>query len=103
MQLAEFALGQVVGHYKYGYRGIVVDVDPSYQGSEEWYEQTADSRPAKNRPWYYVLADGYECETYVAEEHLFADETTEPMQHPELDSFLKEQDNGRYTTLYTVN
>lgn len=102
MQLAKFSIGQVVGHYKYGYRGIVVDVDPVFSGSDQWYEQVAVSRPDKSRPWYHILVDEHDYETYVAEEHLFADGTEEPVDHPELEDFLIQQGN-QYVTRYTVN
>ncbi len=103
MQLAAFSLGQVVGHLKYGYRGVIVDVDPVFQGSDQWYAKTAVSQPAKDRPWYHVLVDEHEYETYVAEEHLFADASDSPVIHPELDDFLLAKQDGRYTTRHVIN
>ena len=52
---ADFHIGQLVLHAKFGYRGVVFDVDPVFQLSDEWYEQVARSRPPKDRPWYHVL------------------------------------------------
>ena len=25
-----------------------------FQGTDEWYENVAKSKPAKNKPWYHV-------------------------------------------------
>lgn len=44
------AIGQIIRHRKYDYRGVIVDVDPVFQGTEEWYEQMAVSLPPKDRP-----------------------------------------------------
>ena len=52
---ARFEVGQVVQHRRFAYRGVVFDVDPCFQGSDDWYEQVALSRPPKDRPWYHVL------------------------------------------------
>ncbi len=67
MAKPKFFVGQIVYHSRFDYRGVVVDVDGSFQGSEAWYEQVARSRPPKDQPWYRVLVDGGEHETYVAE------------------------------------
>ena len=70
---AKFEVGQVVHHLKFGYRGVVFDVDPCFQGTEEWYEQVARSRPPKDRPWYHVLVHDAAHTTYVAERNLQPD------------------------------
>ncbi|MCH7666958.1 MAG: heat shock protein HspQ, partial [Acidobacteria bacterium] len=38
---ARFEMGQVVDHLLFGYRGVIYDVDPTFQQSEEWYETVA--------------------------------------------------------------
>ena len=53
--VAQFRPGQLIHHKLFDYRGVVVDVDPIFQGSEEWYQQMAQSRPPKAKPWYHVL------------------------------------------------
>ena len=52
---AKFSLGQIVYHSKFKYRGVIVDADPNFQGTDEWYESVAKSKPDKNKPWYHVL------------------------------------------------
>ena len=57
---AKFFVGQIVHHKKFDYRGVVFDVDATFQGTDEWYELVARSRPPKHMPWYHVLVDGAE-------------------------------------------
>ena len=42
----KFAIGQLVHHRLFDYRGAIIDVDATFQGTEEWYEQVAKSRLA---------------------------------------------------------
>ena len=101
---ASFRLGQIVRHKEHGYRGVVYDVDPDYQGSDAWYDRNADSRAAsKQAPWYYVIVDEEDAETYVPEQHLEADDTGEPVWHPELDELFREFRNGVYVPRQWVN
>jgi len=85
---ARFSVGQIVQHLKFDYRGVIIDVDAEFQGSEEWYRQVALSRPPKDKPWYRILVDGADHMTYVAERHLKADKSCKPIAHPELDDFF---------------
>lgn len=92
----KFAIGEVVHHRKYDYRGVIVDVDPVFQGTDEWYEEMAVSRPPKDRPWYHVLVDGAEHSTYVAEQHLEPDPSGHQIEHPALGQFFNRFERGRY-------
>ena len=47
---AKFLIGQIVHHEVFDYTGVVFDIDPFFQGSNEWYEQVAQSRPPKKKP-----------------------------------------------------
>ena len=93
---ALFAPGQLIRHKRFGYRGVVADVDAQFEGTEEWYEQVARSRPPKDRPWYHVLPDGASHTTYVAERHLEDDPSGRPVEHPLLDRFFRGFAGGRY-------
>ncbi|MDX1649859.1 MAG: heat shock protein HspQ, partial [Myxococcota bacterium] len=88
-------------HRRFGYRGVIADVDPVFALSEAWYEEMARSRPPKDRPWYHVLVDGSDQVTYVAERHLEPDGSDEPVQHPLLETFFSELEEGRYRTRRT--
>ena len=59
MPSARFSVGDVVQHKLFDYRGVIVDVDTNFQGTEEWYEVVARSRPPKHRPWYHTVRWSY--------------------------------------------
>lgn len=92
----KFTVGQIVHHQRFGYRGVVVDVDPRFSGTDAWYDTVAKSRPPKDQPWYRVLVDGAEQETYVAERHLEEDWRPEPVAHPAVNQIFSGYENGRY-------
>lgn len=94
---ARFAIGQLVHHVKFDYRGVIVDVDPVFQGTEEWYETVAKSRPPKDQPWYHVLVDGAAHSTYVAERHLEPDASGDQINHPALNQYFDAFTDGRYS------
>jgi len=93
---ARFAVGQLIHHKLFDYRGVVFDVNPIFMGSEEWYERVARSRPPTDRPWYHVLVHGAEHTTYVAERNLEADSSGEPIQHPMIDTLFSRFERGEY-------
>ncbi len=100
---AKFSVGQLVNHKLFGYRGVVFDADPEFQGSEEWYEQVARSRPPKDRPWYHVLVDGATHTTYVAERNLSSDDTGKPIDHPAVENLFDGFGEGGYVRSRSVN
>ena len=70
---AKFSVGALIHHLLFDYRGVVFDVDPEFQGSEDWYAQMARSRPPRDEPWYHVLVHNATHTTYVAERNLDTD------------------------------
>ena len=100
---ANFSPGQLVHHLHFDYRGVVVDVDATFCGSDEWYEQVARSRPPKQTPWYHVLVDGAQHTTYVAERNLEIDPSGESVSHPLLDYYFDDFREGRYRRKRTLN
>ncbi len=99
----KFEPGQIVHHRRFGYRGVVLSVDARFEGSNEWYERVARSRPPKDRPWYHVLVDDSANETYVAERHLELDDSEAPVEHPLLGVFFDELRDGRYVRSRILN
>ncbi|MEE8138053.1 MAG: heat shock protein HspQ [Thermoanaerobaculia bacterium] len=93
---ARFEMGQVVDHQLFGYRGVIYNVDPTFQQSEEWYETVARSRPPKDRPWYHVLPDGAADTTYVAERNLEPATEPTPVHHPLVEEIFESFDGTRY-------
>ncbi len=103
MAKAKFSLGQIVHHRLFDYRGVIFDIDFEYQGSEEWYNTVARSRPPKNQPWYHVLVDNAEHETYVAERNLESSEIGEPIRHPCVALYFSRIEDGIYVSLMRKN
>jgi len=93
---ASFSIGQTIHHRLFDYRGVIVDVDPFFSGSEDWYHTIAQSRPPKDQPWYRVLVDGGEQMTYVAQRNLEDDASGEPIHHPALPQFFRGFQDGVY-------
>jgi heat shock protein HspQ len=100
---AKFSIGQLVIHKLFNYRGVIIDVDPVFQGTDEWYEQMALSRPPRNSPWYHVLVHNAVHETYVAERNLLPDSSGQAVQHPLIDIVFDEFRNGVYIKKHQSN
>jgi len=89
----KYAIGQVVRHRIYPFRGVIFDVDPIFDHTEEWWESIPESvRPPKNQPYYHLLAEN---ETsyyvaYVSEQNLLADDSGEPVGHPQVGEIFGE-------------
>ena len=99
----KFAVGQVVRHSMFDYRGVIVGVDLQFQLSDEWYEHVARSRPPRDRPWYRVLVHGSGQVTYVAERNLSLDSSGDPVDHPLLANYFTEFSEGCYSDRRTIN
>lgn len=96
---AKFSLGQVVRHRVYPFRGVIFDVDPCFNNTEEWYRSIPeDKRPDRNQPFYHLFAENMETEyiAYVSEQNLVADTSGEPIRHPMVAEAFENDAAGRY-------
>ena len=97
---ARFEIGQIVRHRIHPFRGVIFDVDPTFNHSEEWWLSIPeDMRPRKDQPYYHLLAEN-ERTTYVAyvsEQNLLADESGKPVGHPQVSDLFGAFRDGRYT------
>ena len=96
---AKFHLGQVVRHRIYSFRGVIFDVDPVFANTEEWWAAIPEEvRPAKDQPFYHLLAENAEsCYTaYVSEQNLLADDAGGPVGHPQAQVLFDAFDGRRY-------
>jgi heat shock protein HspQ len=100
---AQFQVGQLIRHRLFGYRGVIFDVDPLFEGDEDWYRTMARSRPPRNAPWYHVLVHDATHTTYVAERNLEADDEPEPVRHPLIDELFSSYAHGGYQTRRRAN
>ncbi len=97
--LARFAIGDVVRHRLFDFRGVVFDVDPEFANSEEWYEAIpAEMRPPKDQPFYHLLAENSESAyvAYVSQQNLAPDDSDEPVDHPGIATMFDRLEDGRY-------
>ena len=89
----QFAIGQVVRHKHYPFRGVIIDVDPEYASTDDWWQSIPESeRPRKDQPFYHLLAenDSTAYHAYVSEQNLLNDETGEPLNHPDIKEVIGE-------------
>ena len=94
--VCQFSIGQIIHHLRFDYIGVIIDVDASFQGTEEWYLEMARSKPPQDKPWYHVLVDQSASMTYVAERNLEAEPSPRPIQHPLIDQYFSRFEIGRY-------
>jgi heat shock protein HspQ len=98
-RIAKFAIGQIVKHRRYPFRGIVYDVDPVFANTEEWWQSIpAEVRPHKNQPFYHLFAENAESEyiAYVSEQNLVPDTSGVPIRHPQVDEMFVRSRDGAY-------
>ncbi len=100
---AKHSIGDLIYHKLFGYRGVIVDIDPCFQLTDEWYDKVAHSRPPKTEPWYHVLVHQSINSTYVAEQNLRSDSSMEKIEHPMVDLFFYEFRDGHYFNNEKVN
>jgi heat shock protein HspQ len=100
-RIAKFGIGQVVRHRLFDFRGVIYDVDPEFNNTEEWYNAIpAEARPHKDQPFYHLLAENGETEysAYVSEQNLLVDDPASPVRHPQVNEYFSgfDQKQGRY-------
>lgn len=96
---AKFAIGQVVRHRFFPFRGVIFDVDPEFANTEEWYQSIPpEIRPRKDQPFYHLLAENgdHHYIAYVSEQNLEPDTSGEPVEHPQIGEFFREWRGDRY-------
>ncbi len=96
---AKFYIGQLVKHRFFPFRGVIYDVDPVFNNTEEWYQAIpAEMRPRKDQPFYHLLAENERTTyiAYVSEQNLLPDETGKPVGHPQVDTMFDAFKNGQY-------
>lgn len=100
-QSAKYQIGQVVRHRSYSFRGIIFDVDPKFNGTEEWLQSIPENiRPKRNQPFYHLLAEAEQTEesyiAYVSEQNLIRDDSGKPVNHPAATQLFPQQRDGVY-------
>ncbi len=96
---ARFGIGDIVRHRVFPFRGVIFDVDPVFANTEEWWEAIPEEiRPAKNQPFYHLLAENDDSSyvAYVSQQNLLPDEDGEPVRHPAVAQIFETYRDGRY-------
>jgi heat shock protein HspQ len=99
MRQAKFKLGEVVRHRVFSFRGVIFDIDPVFNNTEEWWLSIPENaRPSKDQPFYHLFAENSETEyvAYVSEQNLLPDTSGEPVRHPQVAEVFERDDTGRY-------
>lgn len=99
---AKFRIGQVVKHRLFPFRGVIFDVDPVFNNTEEWWLAIPEHiRPRKDQPFYHLLAENDQTEyvAYVSEQNLLIDDSGKPVRHPQVQELFGELRDGIYEML----
>jgi heat shock protein HspQ len=99
LKTAKFAIGAVVRHRIYPFRGVVFDVDPVFDNTEEWWLSIPEEvRPRKDQPFYHLLAENAETEyvAYVSEQNLLPDTSGEALRHAGIGEMFERDAAGGY-------
>ena len=94
-----FNIGDIVKHRIYPFRGVIVDVDPEFSNTEEWYQSIpAEIRPSRDQPYYHLMAENTETfyTAYVSQQNLVDDGDNGPLEHPDLDEIFSGMEKGKY-------
>ena len=94
-----FAIGDVVRHRMFDFRGVIFDIDPVFANSEEWYESIPQEiRPRRDQPYYHLFAENEESSyvAYVSQQNLVADGESGPVDHPQVPELFEDFTRGRY-------
>ena len=97
---AKFQIGSIVKHKYFDFRGVIFDVDPEFNNTEEWYQSIPlQVRPRKDQPFYHLLAEAPSQPSYVAyvsQQNLLHDENLDPCSHPQINSVFDGLKDGKY-------
>lgn len=96
---ARFAIGDVVKHKLFDFRGVVFDIDPVFANSEDWYEAIPQElRPSRDQPFYHLLAENEDSSyvAYVSQQNLLDDGGSGPVDHPCVHQLFDGFAGGRY-------
>ncbi len=100
---AKFTVGNVVRHRFFPFRGVIFDIDPVFNNTEEWWLAIpAEMRPRKDQPFYHLFAENAETTyiAYVSEQNLLPDEAGTPVKHPRVKELFAQNGQGNYRALF---
>lgn len=92
---AKFNVGDLVIHLQQGYRAVIIDIDPLFQASGRYNPQASKREFSNRHPWYRLLVDNSNQQTYVEEPLLIKADDLNEISNPQIEQYLTHQ-NGRY-------
>jgi heat shock protein HspQ len=99
VRTAKYAVGEVVRHRFFAFRGLIFDIDPVFANTEEWWLAIPEEiRPRKDQPFYHLYAENSDTVyvAYVSEQNLLPDDSRRPLRHPEIAEHFARDDKGGY-------
>ena len=96
---AKFSIGDIVKHKFLNFRGVIFDLDPTFNNTEEWYNAIPkDFRPKKDQPFYHLFAENEEIFyiAYVSEQNLNIDISGIPANHPDISKIFSHFNGTSY-------
>ena len=102
---AKYTIGQVVRHRLFPFRGVVFDIDPEFDNTEDWWLSIPEEvRPHKDQPFYHLFAENAETEyiAYVSEQNLLPDTSGQPVRHPQVGEIFETDDKGSYRPRHSL-
>ena len=84
---AKFSIGNIVKHKFLNFRGVIFDLDPTFNNTDDWYNAIPEKfRPKKDQPFYHLFAENEEIFyiAYVSEQNLLDDLEGGPASHPDI-------------------
>ena len=95
---ARFSIGNIVKHKYLNFRGVIFDLDPEFNNTEEWYLAIPEQiRPKKEQPFYHIFAENEEIFyiAYVSEQNLILDDSGLPANHPDIKQIFSDFDGQK--------
>ena len=82
------------------FRGVIFDIDPVFNNTEEWWQSIPAERAAAARTSRSTTCSPRTRETeyiaYVSEQNLLPDTSGEPVRHPQVAEVFERDDSGGY-------
>jgi len=103
--VARFAIGDVVRHKAFDFRGVIFDIDPVFANRDEWYDAIPEAmRPRRDQPFYHLLAENDDSSyvAYVSQQNLLDDGASGPVDHPSVAQLFEDFKAGRYRLRRTL-
>ena len=96
---AKFSIGNIVKHRFLNFRGVIFDLDPKFNNTEEWYQAIPKNLiPKKDQPFYHLFAENEEIFyiAYVSEQNLLHDVSNKEASHPDIKKIFSHYDGKNY-------